>query len=404
MTKSQTLARSPDGEAMANPFTLLRSPDSEALLQSARSLASEIQAFGDDIEENRRIPPSLVDKLIDTGIWRMGYSPEADVFTKFEVIEAIARADGSTGWCTMLAGGGGGGLPGVDKGSIDRILTSKRDVVAGAVRPSGRAVAVEGGYRIEGSWPFVSGCRHATWVCVGCVVHDGDNPRLDANGRPDVLYCYAPAKDVTILDTWRTTGLRGTGSHDIEIKSCFIPSTHAVRLFAETLEDGEVSPIAQVPGLSLLFHAAVILGIGRHAVDLATEYLKNKIGARGTAVARDAQVQAAIARAEGKVGAARSYMMQVLTDICGAFDRGEEVSMRDRALCRLAISHAHSECVAAVDLLFDIGGGSFSYAKNGMDRILRDVRTANQHIVADYKTFEFAGRMLMGQAPGDMMF
>ena len=387
-----------------NPYTLTRTANSDALLEAARSLAPEIEASGDDIEQNRRIPPSLVKKLIDSGIWRMGYAPEADVFTKFEVIEAIGRADASTGWCTMLAGGGGGGLPGVDTEAINRILTSERDVVAGAVRPSGKATVVDGGYRIEGHWPFVSGCQHATSMCVGCVIHDGDEPRLDEAGRPDVIYCYVPAKEVTILDTWYTTGLKGTGSHDIEIKGCTIPADHAVRLFAETGDDGEMSPILKAPGLSLLFHAAVILGIGRHAIDIATEYLKDKTGARGTKVARDAQLQAAIAQAEAKVGSARSYMIEVLTDICGAFDRGEEISMRQRALCRLAISNAHRESVAAVNILFDIGGGSFSYAKNGMDRVLRDIRTGNQHIVADYKTFEFAGRMMMGQPPGDMMF
>src|SRR5690606_29527153 len=86
-------------------FTLKRSDKSASLITAAHHLSADIIAEADEIESTRRIPPQLVQKFLDTGIWRMGYPPEVDMLTRLEVIEIIATADGSAGWCTMLAGG-----------------------------------------------------------------------------------------------------------------------------------------------------------------------------------------------------------------------------------------------------------------------------------------------------------
>src|SRR5437660_1120237 len=79
-------------------------------------------------------------------------------------------------------------------------------IAGGAYAALGRAVAVDGGYRVTGRWPFASGCEHCTWLMGGSVV-DGGVARL-------MLF---PAAAVRIVDTWTVAGLRGTGSHDIVV-------------------------------------------------------------------------------------------------------------------------------------------------------------------------------------------
>lgn len=384
-------------------FRAIQPDRKAALIESAHELSSDISAAADEIEEMRRIPAGLVKRFLETGIWRMGYPPQVDLLTRFEVIEIISGADGSAGWCTMLAGGGGGCLPGVDTGSLHELVDDKYAIVAGAVRPAGRAVHCEGGFRVSGRWPFVSGCNHATWIAGGCIVHDDGVPRLDSAGRPVLIFCYVPRSDIEIVDTWRTTGLRGTGSDDVVIDDVFVPAGRAFSPVPAT-PPSEIDPFLAVPGLSLLYHAPVVLGIARSALRKVIELTKNKVSARGSPVAREAQVQAEIAHAEALVGSARSYVIEVLSDICAVLERGERPSPHQRALCRLSISHAHRNCVEAVNRLYEIGSGASPYAKNGMDRLLRDMRTANQHIVADYKTFEVSGRMLLGMSPGEPMF
>src|SRR5213080_1556195 len=99
-------------------------------------------------------------------------------------------------------------------------------VAGGVFAPKGRAVAVDGGFRVTGRWPFASGCTHCDWLMGGCVVLDGDSPRLLPNGMPDVRLLLAPATTFTIHDTWNVSGLRATGSHDIELDDAFIPAEH----------------------------------------------------------------------------------------------------------------------------------------------------------------------------------
>jgi alkylation response protein AidB-like acyl-CoA dehydrogenase len=335
----------------------------------------------------------------------MGHPPVVDIFTRFEVVEILSQADGSTGWCTMLAGGGGSGPLSVEGSVAQEMFGNGQSTVAGAARPSGRAVRTEGGYIVSGRWPFMSGCDYASWIWGASVVYDGDQARLNEAGRPIVVCCYFPVESCKIIDTWTTTGLRGTGSHDVEVSEVFVPDDRIFDFFSpRTDTDSSLEPLKAVPGLGLTVHSAVPIGIARSAIELVLELVESKVGARGTALRREAQLQATIARAEALVGSARAYQLEVLDDICTSLDRGEPPTHAQRAQSRLAITHTHKTCTEAVDMLYQISGGSSVYAKNGLDRKFRDIHTANQHIVADLKTYEFAGRMLMGMDPGEPLF
>jgi alkylation response protein AidB-like acyl-CoA dehydrogenase len=85
--------------------------------------------------------------------------------------------------------------------------------LAGAFFPPRRAVAVDGGYRVTGQTPFASGAHQALWFMGPAQIHDGDAPRLAADGTPVTLMTMCPANDAVIVNTWRTLGMRGTGSH-----------------------------------------------------------------------------------------------------------------------------------------------------------------------------------------------
>lgn len=393
--------------ASENPCTMHRSGSRDGLIAAAREIAADLREGTREIEQSREIPPRFVERFLDTGIWTMGHAPAVDILTRFEVIEIIAQADASAGWCTMLAGGNGGsGPPGFESAEATEIWGDKRIVTAGASRPSGKAIVVDGGFRVTGVWPFMSGCRHASWFSGTCVVYDGDKPVTNAAGKPKLLCAYFPKEDAEILDTWRTMGMRGTGSHDVRCTDIFVPTARALDFFS--LKDqpagAVVSPFAAVPGIGLIYHAPVVIGIAQHAYDVVREAVSTKFGARGNALIREAQVQATIARAEALIGSARSYAWTVLSDICEKFDTGATPDERDRALCRLSITHAHTACVQAVDILYEIAGGGAAFEKNQIEQLLRDMRTASQHIVADYKTYEYAGRMLLGMSPGEPMF
>ena len=141
------------------------------LVQAARALEPTIRAHAEEIERERRLPESLVHAISEAGLFRMMVTKalggqEVDPVTQLDVLEAISRGDGSTGWVTAIASGTAWTLAFLPPETAAEILADPRAIIVGtlAVPSGGRAVAVDGGYRLSGRWPFGSGCQHASWL------------------------------------------------------------------------------------------------------------------------------------------------------------------------------------------------------------------------------------------------
>jgi len=186
------------------------------------------------------------------------------------------------------------------------------------------------------------------------------------------------ADETRIVDTWTTSGLRGTGSHDIEAKDVLVPSERVFSLFG----------MKSVFGILAAGVAAVATGIAQHAIDVLVELATKKqpLGSKRSVAHREL-VQLAVATAEAKVRAARL----LLHDAVGALDD----SLRARAAVRLAAAHAVTECAAAVDLMYEAGGGTSIYATSPLQRCFRDVHTITQHVMVSKSAAILAGRVLL---------
>ena len=185
--------------------------DAASILSAATALTPMIHACREDMEHERRLPLHLVDALKKAGVFRMTMprdwgGAELDPLSQLRIIEALSAADASVGWCVMI-GCDSGYFSGFLNQQVAREMYPDLDAVTGsALTLTGRAVRVEGGYRVSGRWPFSSGCQHSAWLVGGCLVYDGEQPRLRLNGVPETRQCYLPAETVSILDTWYTTG------------------------------------------------------------------------------------------------------------------------------------------------------------------------------------------------------
>jgi alkylation response protein AidB-like acyl-CoA dehydrogenase len=151
-----------------------------------------------------------------------------------------------------------------------QVFADRNCVLAGTFRATGVAEAADGGYRIMGRWPFASGIMHASWLIGGCRVMDGASPRLTPAGAPVVKLMFLPRAEGHVLDTWHTGGLRGTGSHDFEVKDVFVPASRSLRFADPPVERG---PLYSFPAISLFatLIASVSLGIARHALEAFKE-------------------------------------------------------------------------------------------------------------------------------------
>jgi alkylation response protein AidB-like acyl-CoA dehydrogenase len=371
-------------------------------VEAARRLAATAAELAPEAEQSRRLAEPLVSALAEAGLFRLCVPKaagglEAHPGTLTTAVQALAAGDAAAAWCVAVGATSGllaGYLP---EESARAIHAGPTTMIAGVFAPRGRATAEEGGYRVSGRWPFASGCRHADWLMGGCVVDDGGTVRMLPNGMPDVRLVLAPAQTFTIHDTWHVVGLRATGSHDIELAGVHVPSELSASVFTDP--PVQTGPLYAFPlfGLLALAISSVCLGIGRGALDDLVAIAGGKVPAGGRrTLAERATVQAEVARAEAAVRAARALLDESIGEAWERAVASGTVDERCRAGLRLAATHAAAAGLQATETAYRLGGGSAIYDSSPLQRRLRDVNAATQHMLVAPATWELTGRQLLG--------
>ena len=382
------------------------------VLHHATALMANIRASADEIEKRRQLPEALARELKEAGVFGMAMprswgGPELDPLTQFRVLETLAMADGSVGWCAMINCDGGYFTAFLDE-DVGRAMYPDIGVgTAVAATPTGQAIPVSGGYRVTGQFPFASGCQHCEWAWVGCLVTADESSQRDENGVPKTRQCVVRMSQCEILDTWHTTGLHGTGSNDLRLTDVFVPAEQTFS-FQDPRLIKRSGPLYAFPFMFLAKASAPALGIARHALDALIEMASRKPARRYVAgnhlepakfMRDDIFVQEAVGRAETLLAAARAYQFETMGDLWQGVLDGSEPTPAQIARFTSAPSHIIGVCVDVVQLVCKAAGGSAVYQKGQFDRCLRDILTLNQHVIASLRAYERAGRLLLGLEP-----
>jgi alkylation response protein AidB-like acyl-CoA dehydrogenase len=382
---------------------------SGTVLDVARDVGTQIWAYRDEIEHDRRLPPDLVNALARADMFRLLVPRalgglEVDILTALRVFEELAKVDGSAAWAVMIGNSGLFTAWLESEAGTEIIGADPRAPMGGALAPTGRAIRVQGGYRVTGRWAFASGCEYSTWLLGGCQVYDGDRARVGPPSEPEVRMLFFPRADCEILDTWSVGGLRGTGSHDFQVHDVFVPCG---RSFSSADPPVHPGPLYRLPFLALLASMlpAVTLGIARGAIDALTQLATNKIPAASRSLLRDrAMVQVQVAQAEAILRSGRAFLFETVSDVWAEAVAGRPISLQQHALLRLAATHAAMCATQAVDLMYQAGGGSSVYTSSRLERAFRDVHAATQHLAIATTVYEPVGRVLLGLDPGTPAF
>ena len=252
-----------------------------------------------------------------------------------EIIEELARADGSAGWIAAIGAGAPAFTAWLEPAVAKQLFGSDADFTSATVfAPTGRAVPDgTGRFTIDGRWPFASGCRHAEWFLTGVFVFDGDSPRILPDRGPDWRLAFFPRADGDIVEDWDVLGLRATGSNDVIGRALSILEEHTISPFFEPARhDGPLWRLAffTLVGVALV---GVPLGIGRRALDEFTNLATTKVRAGAfQPVAEDAAAQVALAGAEANLRSARAFVLDEMSSI-----RGRRHVSRDMKNCPVAV-------------------------------------------------------------------
>ncbi len=376
-------------------------------LAAALEVAPLIRQAADRIEVERRLPEDVVLAMRDAGLFHLAVprsygGVEADPVTASRIVEEISAADGSAGWCVMLAA-----QAGLYAGFIDpdaaREVFEAGGIMAGTARPIGRAVPSDGGYVISGRWPFASGSSHATHFSGEALLYEGgsETPSKDEQGNDRVVAFFVAREQVTVFDTWDTAGLRGTASNDFEVRDVFVPQAQVLDFSSPRHEWA----LLRCGGLIFMNHGAQVMGMARAALEAARETFVTKRGWGGVPLQEVGRVQETFAIATARLDAARAYYYEsaesLWQDVQASGSDGDLVL---RAKVRLAASHAMTESVAVVDLLHRAMATTAIQRSSAMERVFRDVHTAAAHVMVGPLVYEAAGRVLLGREPDFPLF
>lgn len=385
---------------MANTNTTTTTVDP---IEAARTLAPRVRATAAEIESTGRLPAALVEDLRSAGLFHLLLpaslgGPECDPITASRTVEEIAAADGSAGWCLMIAAQDIAFAGFIDPEQA-RTVWGDGGICCGTARPIGRAeetTTPEYGYRVSGRWPFASGSSHADWFSAECVVYGSNGEACrDAGGNEVTRMCFVPRAEVTVHDTWDTTGLRGTASNDFSVEDSFVPHARGFQV----LVDEPVHPWALYRAEPLIFinHGAHSLGIARGALATAAEIATSKPSWGNQRVLRqEPRIQGEYAEALALVDSARAYFYDASQRYWERAVAGDHADPTMRAAVRLATSNATTASLRAVDILHHALGTSGIFKKSPLERQFRDIHTAAAHVMISPLTYEAAGRVALG--------
>ena len=365
-----------------------------AMVSRARTMIPRLRDRASLTEDLRRLPPETERDLHEAGLFRIVQpkrvgGSELDYVALVDCADAIGQADASAAWNFANLSSHHWMLGMFDKRAQDLVWGKDPNalIASSFIFPAGRARKVEGGYVLRGSWPFSSGVDSCEWNMLASVVSSED----EADGIEYRLFLLNKS-DYRIKDTWNATGLRGTGSNDVEVEEAFVPElmTVAVNDLAGGPTPGSaVNPNAlyALPVFSLFPYvlSGVALGNAQACLDDYVDLARHRASTYNRAKLGDLQTtQIKIAEASSKIDAARLIMRSTCIAAMADARRGHIPDMAAKTRTRRDGAYSVNLCTEAVSLLFAASGARGLYTSGALQRQFRDAHAINSHIAFNF--------------------
>ena len=385
-------------DTLVQPAPTLSAPE------RARALQPLLDRHGAEMDRRREVAPEVVDALIGQDMLRLLLplslgGQELPLLDFCRTVETIAWADASTAWFVNQSNVSSATSAAAMPPETAAALFGNPGVglAWGARNGTSRAIRVEGGYRLSGTWSFASGGRHTTWMGAHSAVQNPDGTPHHRYGRPDDRSFVFPRSAAKIVDDWFVLGLRGTGSDTYTVADLFIPDAQAPA--RDALEERrEPGPIYTI--MSTLLYASgfcsVTLGVARRMLETYVDLARGKHSrASINAMSANNAIQREIALLEARLSAARAYLHAEVAQVYDAAANGT-LDVDGRMRLRLATTHGMNEATDVSIAAYRAAGTTAILDSAPFERRFRDAMSASQHLQAMMGHVEMVGRHILG--------
>ena len=372
-----------------------RSPEREALLAGVAELEPLLRGAAMTAEEERTLPLRCVEAMRDARLFAIA-TPldvgglEVDPITQLEIIEAVTRIDTSAGWTLMIGAFGTGTIGTLASDSAcAAVFGGPRWPIAGSqMAPwAGSFRRVDGGILVSGRWPFASGVRHADFSMVTAMSKEPDGT------PPAPIAAVLPTDEVTIHDNWFVSGLKGTGSGDFSLVDKFIPEDMTWPMPPQLRRGGPRFRL-KMPQATL---AVFALGAARRSLDeITAQSLAKMRPGNSNAVAARPYFHHTLGEMEIRLSAARAGLFQLVDQMWQLARSGDHIAAELDLRLAAIPAFVYSVAVDITSTAFRFAGSGAARLDNVLQRNVRDVAVAAQHLQASEQAYEGLGRKLLG--------
>ena len=378
-------------------------PSLSSLLDVVHQIEPVIRAHAADAKRERRLSAPVAAAMRAAGLYRM-WRPKAlgglevDPITAFQILEEVARIDSAAGWNLQLSTAVdalGAWFP--DDGATE-IFGHPEASFAGGFSPSAGQSRLTAGTASPDKRrsPAVRTRQPGSTVWrTSMTARRSGSTKMNL---PVTIITMCPAADVVIVDTWRTMGMRGTGSHDAVMNDVFVPSRRTA-LLAPYDKPGNAyqGPLYKFTvWTAICVLVTVPLGIARAALDELLELARRKTPSYLTTPLRErATVHGVVGEADATLGAARAYLYEALREVWDKALEGHLIDMPGKMKMQQAATFAMAAAAKVVDLVQAIAGTTGVREEHQLQRYFRDVHTLMHHAYASAGRYESAGQYFL---------
>lgn len=372
--------------------------------ERARALQPLLDQHGAEMDRRREVVPEVVDALVANDMLRLLLArnlggAELPLIEFCKTVEAIAWSDASVAWfvnqSNVSSATSAAAMP--REAALACFGTPGVGLAWGARNGTSRAIRVDGGYRLSGTWSFASGGRHTTWMGAHSAVQNPDGTPHQRYGKSDDRSFVFKRTDAKIVDDWFVLGLRGTGSDTYTLEDLFIPDSHAPARDA-LQERREPGPLYTI-GSTLLYASgfcSVTLGLARRLLETYIDLARGKHSrASINAMSANNAIQREIALLEAKLSAARAWLH---AEVREAYDKALNgtLDVDARMRLRLATTYGMNEATDVSIAAYRASGTTAMLNSAPFERRFRDAMSASQHLQGMLGHVEMVGRHILG--------
>jgi 3-hydroxy-9,10-secoandrosta-1,3,5(10)-triene-9,17-dione monooxygenase len=373
--------------------------DYDEAMRRARAIVPILRERAARAEDARMLLRENEQLLHESGLFRF-HQPksfggmELDFVAVVDIPAELARGCPSTAWNVGNVACHHWILGYYDPATQHEVWDANPDalIASSIALAAGRGRKADGGFVINGRWPFSSAVDNSDWNMLAVSIYDGDGKT-----PVDWRLCLVPKSDYEVIDTWYAMGMAATGSKDVAVSELFVPERRALPLLrcrggsghpGAALSSG---PLYRIPIVAASSHplAPAALGAAEGAYELFLQTMATRAGTyTGARVADFQAVQIKVARARCLIDSARDLLRQSAIAFQAAAQRNEAPDLETKLRFRAHSAFAVNQSREAVETLWSCYGAQGLYTRDPLQRHLRDVLAISQHFSFN---FDIAG-------------